>query len=142
MAAAEIGVLRCDVGDRVVVETMRNEGVMLGGEQSGHLIHLDLGTTGDGLATALQIAALVHDSGHPMSELLAPFRRYPQVLLNVQVERKPDFADLPTVTAAAERVEATLGAEGRLVLRYSGTELLVRVMIDGPEQEHITSLAG
>ena len=142
LAEAGIAVVRCDVGDRVVVETMRREGVVLGGEQSGHLIHLDLGTTGDGLATALQIAALVHGSGRAMSELLAPFRRYPQVLLNVRVERKPAFEELPAVMAAAERVQRTLGADGRLVLRYSGTEPLARVMIEGPEQELIDSLAG
>ena len=141
LAEAGIGVARCDVGDRVVVETMRREGLVFGGEQSGHLIHLDLATTGDGLATALQVAAIVHGSGRPMSELLAPFRRYPQVLLNVPVRSKPDLASLPAVAAAADRVERALGDDGRLVLRYSGTEPKARVMIEGPEQELIDALA-
>ncbi len=141
LEAAGIGVVRCDVGDRVVVETMRRDGALLGGEQSGHLIHLGLGTTGDGLLTALHLAAIVHRSGHGMAELLTPFRRYPQVLLNVPVARKPDLAALPTVAAAAAKVDETLGADGRLVLRYSGTEPLARVMIEGPEEALITSLA-
>ena len=141
LAAAGIGLVRCGVGDRVVVETMRRDGAMLGGEQSGHLIHLDLGTTGDGLLTALHLAAMVHRSGRGLAELLAPFRRYPQVLLNVRVARKPDLAGLPAVAAAAKRVEATLGADGRLVLRYSGTEPLARVMIEGPEEGLVARLA-
>jgi phosphoglucosamine mutase len=141
LAAAGIGVVRCGVGDRVVVETMRRDGVILGGEQSGHLIHLGLGTTGDGLLTALQLATVVRASGRGLSELLAPFRRYPQVLLNVPVGRKPDLATLPAVAAAAERVERTLGDDGRLVLRYSGTEPLARVMIEGPEQGQVAALA-
>ena len=136
-----IGVVRCDVGDRVVVETMRREGIVLGGEQSGHLIHSDLGTTGDGLVTALQLAFIVQASGRPLSELLAPFRRYPQVLLNVPVASKPDLAELPAVAAAAARVERALAGDGRLVLRYSGTEPKARVMIEGPEQGAIDRLA-
>jgi phosphoglucosamine mutase len=83
LAASGIDMVRCGVGDRVVVETMREHGAVLGGEQSGHLIHLGRGTTGDGLVTALHLAAIVHRSGRPLSELLAPFRRYPQVLLKI-----------------------------------------------------------
>ncbi|MFQ5349644.1 MAG: phosphoglucosamine mutase [Thermoanaerobaculia bacterium] len=138
---AGIAVVRCDVGDRVVVETMRRDGAVLGGEQSGHLIHHGLSTTGDGLLTALQLAAMVHRSGRRLSDLLAPFRRYPQVLLNVPVASKPDLAGLPAVVAAAARVTETLGTDGRLVLRYSGTEPLARVMIEGPEKSLISTLA-
>ena len=134
LAEAGIGVVRCGVGDRVVVETMRADGARLGGEQSGHLIHLGMSTTGDGLLTALQLAAIVRRGGDGLSGLLAPFHRYPQVLLNVRVARKPDLAGLPAVAAAAARVERALGADGRLVLRYSGTEPLARVMIEGPEE--------
>lgn len=141
LADAGIGVVRCGVGDRVVVETMRRDGAVLGGEQSGHLIHLDLGTTGDGLQTALQLAAMVHRSGRGLSELLTPFHRYPQVLLNVPVSGKPAFDDLPRVAVAAARVEEALGDDGRLVLRYSGTEPLARVMIEGPEEEFVRALA-
>jgi phosphoglucosamine mutase len=141
LAAEQIEVVRCGVGDRVVVETMRQHGLLLGGEQSGHIVHLGLSTTGDGLLTALQVAAIVASAGAPVSALLAGFRRFPQVLLNVQVERKPDFATLPAVQRAAAAVEAELGSDGRLVLRYSGTEPLARVMIEGPEQAHIEALA-
>ena len=141
LADAGIGLVRCGVGDRVVVETMRRDGAILGGEQSGHLIHLELSSTGDGLLTALQLAAIVHRSGRGLAELLAPFRRYPQVLLNVPVTRKPDLAGLPVVAAATARVETTLGSDGRLVLRYSGTEPLARVMIEGPEEGLISRLA-
>lgn len=142
LARHGIAVVRCGVGDRLVVETMRREGILLGGEQSGHIVRLDLAATGDGLLTAVQMAALVHRAGRPLSELLAAFRRYPQTLVNVRVASKPDLATLPRVTAAARAVEDELGAEGRLVLRYSGTEPLARVMIEGPDQQIIETLAG
>jgi phosphoglucosamine mutase len=142
LAGHGIEVVRCGVGDRLVVETMRRDGILLGGEQSGHIVRLDLAATGDGLLTAVQMAALVHRAGRPLSELLAGFRRYPQTLVSVRVARKPDLATLPRVTAAARAIEDELGADGRLVLRYSGTEPLVRVMIEGPDQETIETLAG
>jgi phosphoglucosamine mutase len=142
LARHGIAVVRCGVGDRLVVETMRREGILLGGEQSGHIVRLDLAATGDGLLTAVQMAALVHRAGRPLSELLAAFRRYPQTLVNVRVASKPDLATLPRVTAAARAVEDELGADGRLVLRYSGTEPLARVMIEGPDQQTIETLAG
>ncbi|HEV2846985.1 MAG TPA: phosphoglucosamine mutase [Thermoanaerobaculia bacterium] len=141
LAAEEIGLVRCNVGDRYVVEAMRKEGILLGGEQSGHIVDSKLATTGDGLLTALQIAWIRQRESRPLSELLAPFRRYPQVLLNVKVAKKVDFKALPAVTAAASSVEDRLGADGRLVLRYSGTEPLARIMIEGPEQGTIDALA-
>lgn len=136
-----IGIVRCAVGDRYVVEAMKREGILLGGEQSGHIVERQLASTGDGLLTALQIAAIVHEAGRPLSELLAGFRRYPQVLKNVRVARKPDLATIPSVAAAARSVEDRLGADGRLVLRYSGTEPLARVMIEGPDQPTIEAMA-
>ena len=142
LAAEGIGIVRCAVGDRYVVEAMRKEGILLGGEQSGHIVQSHLATTGDGLLTAIQIAFVRHQDGRLLSEMLAPFRRYPQVLLNVKVKRKVAFQDLPAVTAAARAVEERLGEDGRLVLRYSGTEPLARIMIEGPEQEMIDGLAG
>jgi phosphoglucosamine mutase len=142
LARHGIAVVRCGVGDREVVDTMRREGILLGGEQSGHVVRLDLAATGDGLLTAVQMAALVHGACRPLSDLLAGFRRYPQTLINVRVARKPDLATLPRVAAAAREVEDELGADGRLVLRYSGTEPLARVMIEGPDQETIETLAG
>lgn len=147
LARRGIGVVRCGVGDRVVVETMRRREIVLGGEQSGHVVQLDLSTTGDGLLTALQMAFLAArearstGSASPLSDLLEDFERYPQVLVNVRVREKPDLEDLPAVAAAARAVEERLGADGRLVLRYSGTEPLARVMIEGPEQELIEELA-
>lgn len=136
-----IGIVRCAVGDRYVVEAMKKEGIVLGGEQSGHIVERRQASTGDGLLTALQIAAIVHRAGRPLSELLAGFRRYPQVLKNVRVARKPDFSTIPSVAAAVRSVEDRLGADGRLVLRYSGTEPLARVMIEGPDQPTIEAMA-
>lgn len=142
LAREGIGIERCGVGDRYVVETLLRENLALGGEQSGHIVHLGLSNTGDGLLTALQIAKIVHDAGRPLSELLAGFRRYPQILQNVRVTRKPDLNGLPRVAAAVRSVEERLGADGRLVLRYSGTEPLARVMIEGPDQPSIEAMAG
>jgi len=142
LAREGIALVRCDVGDRAVVDAMRRRGIVLGGEQSGHLVHLGLSTTGDGLLTALQMAGIVASTGRPLSDLLAGFRRYPQVLLNVRVREKPELLALPRVAAAVRDVESRLGADGRLVLRYSGTEPLARVMIEGPEQGVVDHLAG
>ncbi len=141
LAAEGIGVVRCNVGDRYVVEAMRKEGILLGGEQSGHIVQSDLASTGDGLLTAVHMAWLRQQAAQPLSVMLAPFRRYPQILLNVKVARKVAFEALPAVTAAARSVEERLGEDGRLVLRYSGTEPLARIMIEGPEQEVIDALA-
>ncbi len=141
LAAEGIGVVRCNVGDRYVVEAMKQEGILLGGEQSGHIVQSHLASTGDGLLTALQMAWLIHESDRPLSAMLAPFRRYPQVLLNVRVAKKIDFKNLPAVTETVHSVERRLGEDGRLVLRYSGTEPLARIMIEGPEQAMIDALA-
>jgi phosphoglucosamine mutase len=141
LAAEGIGLVRCDVGDRYVVEAMRREGIRLGGEQSGHIVESRLTSTGDGLLTAVQMALLRRRDGRHLSAMLAPFRRYPQVLLNVRVSAKAAFETLPAVAAAARSVEERLGADGRLVLRYSGTEPLARIMIEGPGQKVIDALA-
>jgi phosphoglucosamine mutase len=144
LADRGVEVVRCGVGDREVVETMRRDGLLLGGEQSGHIVHLGLTTTGDGLLTAIQTAALVvrgDREGRTLSELLAPFHRYPQILVNVRVIDRPPLESLPQVVAAARSVEDRLGADGRLVLRYSGTEPLARVMIEGPDQGAIEAMA-
>ena len=136
-----ISVVRCDVGDRTVVATMRQERVRLGGEQSGHIVNTDLTTTGDGLLTAIQIALITQRGVGALSTQLTDFRRYPQILRNLRVERKPDLQSLPGVVAARAEVESQLGSQGRLVLRYSGTEPLARVMIEGPDGEEIERLA-
>jgi phosphoglucosamine mutase len=120
---------------------MRDQGIRLGGEQSGHLVDLAASTTGDGLATALQMTAILQEGSTPLSDLLADFHRFPQVLRNVQVANKPDLHSLPGVARVAAEVESALGDQGRLVLRYSGTEPLARVMIEGPEMRQIDDLA-
>ncbi len=145
LEALGVAVLRCDVGDRAVVETLRDNGLRLGGEQSGHLVDLHCSTTGDGLLTAVRIAAIAARAaraGRTISAELAGFRRFPQILRNVPVARKPPFAELAGVAAAARRVEESLGSQGRLVLRYSGTEPLARIMIEGPDEASIGELAG
>ena len=136
-----IELVRCGVGDRTVVNTMMEAGISLGGEQSGHIVDLTRGTTGDGLATALQIASILEHEGKPLSELLGPFARFPQVLINVRVTSKPPLESLPSVAAVAREVAVRLGNRGRLVLRYSGTEPLARVMIEGENQSEIEELA-
>jgi len=145
LEALGVAVLRCDVGDRAVVETLRDNGLRLGGEQSGHLVDLHCSTTGDGLLTAVRIAAIAARAaraGRTISAELAGFRRFPQILRNVPVARKPPFAELAGVATAARRVEESLGSQGRLVLRYSGTEPLARIMIEGPDEASIGELAG
>jgi phosphoglucosamine mutase len=141
LRASGIAVVRCDVGDRVVMETMRARGIKLGGEQSGHLVHAPTTSTGDGLVTALTMAHLVKAAGRPLARLLAGFRRFPQVLRNVRVREKRPFAELPAVAAAQAEVEAELAGNGRLVLRYSGTEPLARIMLEGPELATIEAQA-
>lgn len=141
LAARGIGVERCGVGDREVVETLRSQGLVLGGEQSGHVVHLGLSSTGDGMLTALQVAYLVASSGRTVRELLSPFRRFPQILRNLRVARKEPFERLPRVQSAITEVERELGQNGRLVLRYSGTEPLARIMIEGPDQAVIDEMA-
>ena len=141
LRANGIAVVRCDVGDRTVMETMRERGIKLGGEQSGHLVHALTTSTGDGLVTALTLAHVVKAAGMPLAQLLAGFHRFPQVLRNVRVREKRPFADLPGVAAEQAAVEGELAGNGRLVLRYSGTEQLARIMIEGPELAAIEAQA-
>jgi phosphoglucosamine mutase len=136
-----IDVVRCGVGDREVVEEMRRTGARLGGEQSGHLIDLGLGSTGDGLQSALQVALLVARGGAPLSRLAAGFETFPQTLVNVKVSRKEPLEAIPGLDDAVARVRARLGDEGRVFVRYSGTEPLARVMIEGRDQATIDSMA-
>jgi phosphoglucosamine mutase len=141
LAARGVTVLRCDVGDREVVAMLQREGLRLGGEQSGHLLDLRRSTTGDGLLTAVTLARLARRTERPVSELLSGFVRYPQLLRNVRVARKQPFAELSEVTRAARHAEESLGVDGRLLLRYSGTEPLARIMLEGPDGELLERLA-
>jgi len=137
-----VGVVTVDVGDRRVVEGLRREKLSLGGEQSGHIVFgPDNGYIGDGLYTALRVLRVMRETKKPLSELAGAYRPFPQVLLNVAVARKPALDGLPGVAAARRRVEEELGEDGRVLLRYSGTESLARVMVEGPNLERIKSQA-
>jgi phosphoglucosamine mutase len=136
-----ITVVTTPVGDRHVVEAMVRGGYNLGGEQSGHIVFLDHATTGDGMITALAVLARMVESGQAVSELRRVMRRYPQVLVNVPVRAKPEVETLGPVQAAVSAAEAMLGERGRVLVRYSGTEPLLRVMLEGEEEQEIRTLA-
>jgi phosphoglucosamine mutase len=129
--------LRTAVGDRYVVEAMRREGAMLGGEQSGHLIFMEHSTTGDGLLAALQLLRIMREKEKPLSELAGLLEPFPQVLRNVHVERKIPFEQAPGLQAEVARVEKALYGKGRVLLRYSGTEAVCRVMVEGPDTDKV-----
>jgi phosphoglucosamine mutase len=133
--------LRTAVGDRYVVEAMREGGFSLGGEQSGHIIFLDHATTGDGMVAALRVLAVMVAEGRPLSELARVMSRYPQVLLNFPVAKKRPFDEMPAVQRVIAAVEKNLGADGRVVVRYSGTESKARVMIEGTDEAGIRAQA-
>lgn len=142
LRASGINLLRAAVGDRYVLEQMLESDILLGGEQSGHVIFREYGTTGDGLLTALRVLEIAGTDNWDLGDLLADFKVYPQVLVNVRVKEKRPFDELPRVVSSIQRAEHALGAHGRVLVRYSGTELLARVMIEGPEQALVDSLAG
>jgi phosphoglucosamine mutase len=133
--------VRCKVGDRYVWEKMQEVGASLGGEQAGHVIFRDYATTGDGLVTALEVLRVMLETGQPLSALAAGLEKMPQVLVNITVREKRRFEDMPAVAAAIQSAEEALGANGRVLVRYSGTEALARVMIEGPSDDHIQHLA-
>ncbi len=136
-----INVVRTSVGDRYVIQTMREGGYNLGGEQSGHLIFLDHNTTGDGILGSLQILAVMMREEKRLSELKSIFIPMPQVLKNVEVKEKRDFSAVPEINKLIARCERELGEHGRLVIRYSGTENIARIMIEGEHQERINDMA-
>lgn len=124
-----------DVGDRYVIERMKETGAVLGGEDSGHLIFLDQHTTGDGIISALQLLLAIRGEGKPLSELAAGMTVLPQRLVNVPVRNKPDLAAIPEIANEIKAVAEELGDSGRVLVRYSGTQLLCRVMVEGPTEE-------
>lgn len=136
-----IEVLRTNIGDRYVVERMREGGHNLGGEQSGHLVFLDHNTTGDGCLTALQVLALMIGQEKPLSELRRIMDKLPQVMLNVPVRERQPFSELDQVQARIAESEHLLDGRGRVLVRYSGTEPLARVMIEGEPEDEIRRLA-
>ena len=143
-AIAELGG-RVDVtavGDRYVLESMRANGYSIGGEQSGHIIFAEHATTGDGLITALQVLAALRRSGKKASELNAMMTTYPQLLVNVRVKTKAGWEENPAIRAAIEEGERVLGSDGRVLVRPSGTEPLIRVMAEGSDQAQLEEVCG
>lgn len=133
--------VRATVGDRYVMEKMINGGFNLGGEQSGHVIFLDHNTTGDGLISALQILAVMKQTGKTLSELAGCMKTYPQTLVNVKVKKRHELASIPEIAKRIAEIEKKLEGTGRLLVRYSGTEPKVRVMIEGEDHQEINALA-
>ena len=136
-----IDLVRCAVGDKYVMEEMLNRDLSLGGEQSGHIIFSDYLFTGDGLCTALNVLRTIAQTGRSLAELASDLTSYPQVLLNVRVRDRVELETVPAVAAAIARVEARVGGQGRLLVRYSGTEPLLRVMLEGKHELEIRSWA-
>ncbi|MBI2188152.1 MAG: phosphoglucosamine mutase [Acidobacteria bacterium] len=134
---AGIELVRCPVGDKYVMEALVARDLSLGGEQSGHVIFSDNLFTGDGLATSLHVLRTMAATGRDLSDLAAELRTYPQVLLNVRVDRTVDLKTIPPVAAVMEDVERRLAGQGRLLVRYSGTEPLLRIMLEGRDEGEI-----
>ena len=130
--------LKAQVGDRYVVEAMREGGYVLGGEQSGHIVFLNLNTTGDGLLSAVQLLAVMKETGKPLSELAAQVTIFPQKLVNIRVRDKHTVMDEPAVKAVIEAVEAEMNGDGRILVRPSGTEPLLRVMAEASTDEKVS----
>lgn len=137
-----IDVLATKVGDRYVVEQMLEKGAILGGEQSGHIIFLDHFPTGDGIITALQLLTILQKTTTPLSQLSQIMKKYPQVLINIKVkDKKIDLNTIPEIQSAIKSGEKALKGEGRILVRYSGTEDLARVMVEGPTEDEINKIA-
>ena len=137
VAFKEVGIdsVFANVGDRFVLEEMLARGAVIGGEDSGHLIFLQHHTTGDGLITALQVMAAMKKEGKPLSKLAGIMTVFPQMLINIDVKRKPEIETVPEILAAIKQVEEKLGNKGRVLVRYSGTQNMCRVMVEGPTKE-------
>jgi len=136
-----IDLVRCQVGDKYVMEEMLRRDLSLGGEQSGHVIFSEFLFTGDGLVTALNVLRVMLATGRPLGALASDLTTYPQVLVNVRVQRKTPLADVPAISAALRTVEDRLSGQGRLLVRYSGTEPLLRIMIEGRDETDIRTWA-
>jgi len=143
LALRDLGIelVRTQVGDRYVVDEMQRGDFNLGGEQSGHVVQLDHTTTGDGLITALGVLRLMVETGRPLSELRRVMTRLPQVLLNVRVGRRVDLAQVPAVLGVIDALQRELAGRGRILVRYSGTEPLLRVMVEGENHDRIEAAA-
>ncbi len=141
LAAHGIRMLRTPVGDKYVLEEMQRTGAVLGGEQSGHVIFLDYATTGDGILTALRVAELMQESGTGLDELTSELVVYPQLLVNIRVRTRRPLEEMPAVTEEIRAAERAFGDAGRVLVRFSGTEPLARVMVEGPELAQVEAFA-
>jgi phosphoglucosamine mutase len=138
---AGIATVRCAVGDKYVMEEMQKSGLSLGGEQSGHIIFAEHLFTGDGLGTALYVLRTIVESGRELADLASDLQTFPQVLVNVRVRQRTDLREIPAVSSLMSDVESKLAGHGRLLVRYSGTEPLLRVMLEGRDQAEIARWA-
>jgi phosphoglucosamine mutase len=138
---AGIRMVRMPVGDKYVLEEMVRLGASLGGEQSGHVILREFATTGDGMLTALRVIETAIASGTGLDELTADLRVYPQKLVNVRIREKKGLTEVPSVARAIEHVETAFAGTGRVLVRFSGTEPLARVMVEGPDAEQVETFS-
>ena len=136
-----IQVVRTDVGDKNVVEEMRKYGYTLGGEQSGHIIFLQHSTTGDGCVAALNILEVMKAANKKLSELSSVLKEFPQILINTKIKSKKELSDIPGYVELRSKIEKELAGDGRILVRFSGTENLARVLVEGVDKKHITNLA-
>jgi phosphoglucosamine mutase len=141
LASYGIQMIRTPVGDKYVLEEMLRRGAVLGGEQSGHIIFRDYATTGDGMLTALRVFEVMRDTGADLDELTRDLQVYPQRLVNVRVRERKDLDQLPAVAAEIRAAESAFGASGRVLVRFSGTEPLARVMVEGPDLKRVEAFA-
>jgi len=141
LEANGIQMLRTPVGDKYVLEEMVRTGAALGGEQSGHVIFREYATTGDGMLTALRLSEIVKQAGVGLDELTADLKVYPQRLVNVRVREKKPLSEIPSVAEEIRRVESAFAGTGRVLVRFSGTEPLARVMVEGPDLEQVESFS-
>lgn len=141
LEARGIRFIRTPVGDKYVLEEMLRSGAVLGGEQSGHVIFLEYATTGDGLLTALRVLEILRQSGRRLDELAGELELFPQRLINVRVAKRRPLEELPAVAEAMRAVEEAFGAAGRVLVRFSGTEPVARVMVEGPDEERVHAFA-
>jgi len=142
LAGMNIPFARAGVGDRFVMELLKEKDWQIGGENSGHIICLDRVTTGDAIVAALEVLSVVRQSGEPLSKLRADMQMYPQVLKNVPLTKKVDISDNPAINDAVKQAEASLGDSGRILLRASGTEPLIRVMVEGRVANDVERICG
>ncbi|HEA47497.1 MAG TPA: phosphoglucosamine mutase, partial [bacterium] len=134
-------VLRTPVGDRYVLDEMLKENLTLGGEQSGHIIFLEHNTTGDGIITALQILSIMKKRSKPLSELARVMEKFPQMLINVRIKKKKDPLKISEIKKKINKAKEGLKGQGRVLVRSSGTEPLIRVMVEGRERKEIEAIA-